>query len=53
MEGFRRFGITDTGLMSIAKAHLIVTIDFPLSNYLSSAGIDVLNFNHIRVLNWR
>ena len=48
MGEFRRFGITDAGLMSLAKEHLIVTIDFPLSNYLSSAGINVLNFNHIR-----
>ena len=53
MGEFRRFGITDAGLMTLAKAHLIVTIDFPLSNYLSSAGIDVLNFNNIRMLNWQ
>ncbi len=53
MGEFQRFGITDAGLLSLAKTHLIVTDDFKLSNYLSTAGNDVLNFNHIRVLNWK
>lgn len=45
---FQRFGVTDAGLVRLATQHLILTEDFRLSNYISSKGIDIINFNHIR-----
>lgn len=49
-----KFGLTDAGITHLAKTqHLVITDDFRLSQYLQSAGIDVLNFNHLRPLNWR
>jgi len=53
MEDFKRFGITDTGILCLAKTnYLVLTDDFKLSNYLQTKGIDALNFNHIRPINW-
>lgn len=50
---FSQFGLTDAGILRLAKHHvLVVTADFPLSQYLASKGGDVLNFNHIRTLGW-
>ena len=50
---FSRFGLTDAGILRLAKHRmLVVTTDFPLSQYLASKGGDVLNFNHIRTLGW-
>lgn len=53
MGEFQRFGITDAGMTHLARQHLIITEDFRLSNFLAKAHIDVLNFNHIRTLNWK
>jgi len=53
MGEFQRFGITDAGMIHLARRHLIITEDFKLSNSLSTAGVDVLNFNHIRMINWK
>lgn len=50
---FTRLGLTDTAIIHVARQHLVVTTDWPLSNSLASAGVDVINFNHIRTLNWR
>ena len=48
-----KFGLTDAGIIaSVKNRFLVLTDDFPLSQYLQSQGIDVLNFNHVRVLNW-
>lgn len=48
-----KFGLTDAGIIRLVKERfLVVTDDFPLSQYLQVQGIDVLNFNHIRSLNW-
>lgn len=50
---FRKFGLTDTGIALLAKdKYLVLTDDLRVSHYLSNNGIDVLNFNHIRELNW-
>ncbi len=50
---FRRFGITDAGIIHVAQGkYLTITDDFPLSQYLRSQGADVLNFNEIRPYNW-
>lgn len=52
IQGFRRFGITDAGIIHLARDTLILTDDFRLSQYLQSKNVDVLNFNHIRTFNW-
>jgi hypothetical protein len=41
-------GITDTALASLAQSHVILTIDFPLSNSLPSRGLRVVNFTQLR-----
>jgi hypothetical protein len=44
-------GITDAGILEVAaERYLVLTDDFPLYNYLTSTGIDALNFNHLRSL---
>jgi hypothetical protein len=49
MAEFARFGLTDVGILHLAKdQYLVLTIDFRLSQYLSSRGIDTVNFNHLR-----
>jgi len=50
---FGRFGLTDGAIMRLAEQKLLVlTDDFRLAQYLSSAGVDVINFNHVRVAAW-
>jgi len=50
---FLTFGLTDCGIAQISQdKYLVLTDDFPLSNYLTNKGIDTLNFNHIRHLGW-
>jgi len=43
-------GLTDAGLAQLASTHVILTIDFPLSNSLESRGLNVINFTHLRSL---
>jgi rRNA-processing protein FCF1 len=51
---FVRLGLTDTGILSLSRgSHLVLTDDFPLSQRLQAAGIDVINFNHVRLLGWQ
>lgn len=53
LEHFRKFGLTDSGIIDLVKdKYLVLTDDFPLANYLQTVGIDVINFNHIRTLSW-
>ena len=50
---FSRVGLTDAALASVsAQRHLVLTDDFRLTGLLAKHGIDVINFNHIRVLAW-
>jgi hypothetical protein len=49
---FKKLRLTDTGIFHSASEYLVITVDFPLSNSLQAAGLDVINFNHIRSLNW-
>jgi hypothetical protein len=50
---FRRFGLTDAGIVRLAKnKYLVLTDDLPLYHYLINSGIDALNFNHIRTFFW-
>ena len=47
---FMRLGLTDAGLAALASTHVILTLDFPLSNSLSSRGLNVINFTNLRSL---
>lgn len=49
-----KFGLTDAAIAEIARnRYLVLTDDFRLSQALQDEGIDTLNFNHIRELNWQ
>jgi hypothetical protein len=53
VEGFRKFQLTDTGILETAREkYLVLTEDFALSQFLQKQGVDTLNFNHIRTFNW-
>ena len=47
---FMWLGLTDAALAALATSHVILTIDFPLSNSLESRGLNVINFTHLRSL---
>jgi hypothetical protein len=47
---FMWLGLTDAALASLADTHVILTLDFPLSNSLESQGLNVINFTHLRSL---
>ena len=47
---FAKLGVADTGILSVTGAGLLVlTDDVALADWLGRAGIDALNFNHIRM----
>jgi hypothetical protein len=52
LSHFTKFGLTDAGIINAAGKYLVLTDDFKLSSYLESESIDVINFNHIREVNW-
>ena len=47
---FMWLGLTDAALATLAKTHVILTIDFSLSKSLESRGLNVINFTHLRSL---
>ncbi|MGO9939721.1 MAG: hypothetical protein ACLPH3_18800 [Terracidiphilus sp.] len=47
---FMWLGLTDASLADLAKTHVILTLDFRLSNSLESHGLSVINFTHLRSL---
>jgi hypothetical protein len=49
-DDFMWLGLTDAALAELAKANVILTLDFPLSNSLESRGLSVINFTHLRSL---
>lgn len=50
---FPKLGLTDCAIFDLSRdRYLVLTDDFRLAGYLDSQGIDVINFNHIRTLNW-
>ncbi len=52
-EEFTRLGLTDSAIIDLTpKKYLVLTDDFTLANYLAKNGVDVINFNHIRVAGW-
>lgn len=48
VEPMFHLGITDACLCRLAASHVILTIDFPLSNYLETRKLNVINFNYLR-----
>lgn len=53
-EKFTKFGLTDCGILNLAKAHyLVLTDDLKLAAYLQKEGINVINFNNLRIYGWR
>jgi rRNA-processing protein FCF1 len=50
---FSRFGLTDSAIQDLAQdKYLVLSDDLKLTLHLQMNGIDAINFNHIRVLNW-
>lgn len=48
-----RFGLTDAAIATISRErYLVITEDLRLAQALASDGIDTLNFNNLRYLNW-
>ncbi len=53
MQSYRRLGLVDAGIIHVAQTYLVLTDDFPLTKYLESQGVEVINFNYIRTYNWK
>ncbi len=54
MDNFTKFGLTDCGIINLAKdKYLVLTDDFKLANCLSTLEIDNINFNHIRQFDFK
>lgn len=53
-EEFRRLGLTDAALLSLAKQErlLVLTDDRPLYDALQGKGIAAINFHHLREAAW-
>lgn len=52
-DQFHKLGLTDTGILELSsKQYLTLTDDFHLSQILQTKDLDVINFNHVRVLGW-
>ena len=48
---FTRFGVADTAIHLVApNKYLVLTDEVALAQTLSTRGVDVVNFNHIRML---
>lgn len=51
---FNRLALTDAGIEQVARdKYLVMTIDLNLYVHLEAQGIGVVNYNHIRDLEWR
>jgi rRNA-processing protein FCF1 len=50
---FSRLGLTDCAIAHLATGkYLVLTDDSALFQFLEKAGVDVLNFNHLRSAPW-
>ncbi len=53
MPQLAKLGLTDAGILDLAQGqYLVLTDDFRLVGHLEKQGIDVINFNHLRRINW-
>ncbi|WP_420236749.1 hypothetical protein ACOBR2_14080 [Telmatobacter bradus] len=43
-----RFGLTDAALSSVANQYLVMTVDWPLTGFLESRSLPVLNMVHLK-----
>jgi hypothetical protein len=43
-------GLTDAVLSELASTHVVLTMDWPLTNCLESKGLNVINFTRLRSL---
>jgi hypothetical protein len=51
---FMRLGLTDAAIAMLQRRNLLVlTVDLRLWDTLQRRGVDAVNFNHLRALNWR
>lgn len=51
---FRNFGLTDSVIIQLVKnQYLVLSDDLVLVHYLQKIQIDAINFNHLRMINWR
>ena len=48
-QDFHFLGLTDSGLALVSREYLIVTDDARLVTKLNDAGLEALNFNHLRL----
>ncbi|WP_017302297.1 hypothetical protein [Nodosilinea nodulosa] len=54
LQEFQEFGLTDCGILEVTQgSYLVLTDDLKLAATLQRKEIDTVNFNHIRVLNWK
>ena len=52
-SSFHKLGLTDAGIISLAaNKYVVITADWPLYQILRSKGIDAVNINHLRPLDW-
>lgn len=50
---FTQFRLTDTGIAEVSTdSYVVVTNDLPLYHALANDEPDVINFNHLRMINW-
>ncbi|MGP8256487.1 MAG: PIN domain-containing protein [Methanoregula sp.] len=53
-SSFRKLGLTDCCILALAKGkYLLLTDDFCLAQCFESIGGHAVNFNHIRLGNWK
>ncbi len=51
---FNRLGLADAAITTLCRrSMLVLTDDLPLYLGLTQRGVDVINFNHIRIFFWR
>jgi hypothetical protein len=41
------FGLTDAAIARLARTHVILSVDWPLCNYLATRGLAAINFNYL------
>lgn len=50
---FQRLGLTDAAIILACKGkYLALSVDFPLTQFMESNFLDVINFNHLRFQDW-
>ncbi len=51
---FPRFGLTDSAILDLPpQSYLVLSVDAGLVIALQKKGVDAINFNHLRQINWQ